>query len=80
MPRYLIEHRHAASECGVVYASFKGFESPLRHRGALASCEAGGHRIWWCVEASDEQDALALVPFYVAQRADATRVGDVQIP
>ena len=43
--------------------------SPLRHRPALASCATGGHRIWWAVEAADDEEALALVPFYVAERA-----------
>ena len=80
MPRYLIEHHHDARECGVVFASFRGFASPLRGRATLASCEAGGHSIWWCVDADDEDAALDLVPFYVAQRATATRVAEVPIP
>jgi hypothetical protein len=78
--RFLIHHRHAAHECGVVFASFRGFESPLRHHATLASCETGGHAIWWCVEAADEADALRLVPFFVAVRATATRVDEVRIP
>ena len=80
MPRYLIEHHHEPGECGVVFASFRGFASPLRGHATLASCEAGGHAIWWCVEAADEAAALALVPFYVAERATAARVAEVQIP
>jgi hypothetical protein len=80
MPRFLIHHRHEPHECGVVFASFRGFTSPLRQRAALASCEHGGHAIWWCVETESEQLALALVPPYVAARATATRVTEVAIP
>jgi hypothetical protein len=80
VPRFLIQHRHEAGECGVAFASFRGFASPLRGRPTLASCAAGGHGIWWSVEAADEEAALALVPFYVARRATATRVAEVVIP
>jgi len=80
MPRYLLHHRHEPSECGVVFASFKGHESPLRHRATLASCRSGGHAIWWTVEAASEAEALRLLPFFVAERATATRVQEVEIP
>ena len=80
MPRFLIHHRHEPHECGVAFASFKGHETPLRHRAALASCASGGHAIWWAVEAATEQDALALLPFFVAERSSAVRVTDVEIP
>ena len=80
MPRFLIHHRHLAHECGIAYSSFRGHESPLRHRGALASCSDGGHGIWWVVEASTEADALALLPFFVAERSTAVEVTEVRIP
>jgi hypothetical protein len=80
MARFLIHHRHEPRECGVVFASFRGQDTPLRRRPALASCSYGGHAIWWAVDAHDEQEALALLPFFVAQRATVTRVGEVQIP
>ena len=80
MPRFLIHHRHEPHECGVAFAAFKGHESALRHRAALASCAFGGHAIWWWVQARGEQEALALLPFFVAQRATATRVREVEIP
>jgi hypothetical protein len=80
MSRYLIHHRHAAHECGVAFASFKGHESSLRHRAALASCASGGHAIWWTVDAATESDALALLPFFIAERATATAVSEVAIP
>src|SRR5689334_13977451 len=68
MARYLLHHRHEPDECGVVFASFKGHDSPLRHRPTLASCRTGGHAIWWTVEAGSEADALRLLPYYVAER------------
>jgi hypothetical protein len=80
MARYLLHHRHEPAECGVVFASFKGHQSPLRHQTALASCRTGGHEIWWTVEADSEGDALRLLPYYVAERTSITRVGEVQIP
>ena len=55
-------------------------KSPLRHRATLASCRSGGHAIWWTVQADSENDALALLPFYVAERTTATRVSEVDIP
>jgi hypothetical protein len=80
MSRYLLEHHHAPRECGVVFASFKGHPSPLRHRATVASCRSGGHAIWWTVEAESEEDALALLPTYVAERTIVARVSEVEIP
>ena len=80
MPRYLLHHRHHPRECGVVFASFSGHESPLRHTKTTASCQFGGHEIWWEVTADSQQAALALLPFYVAARSHAVRVADVDIP
>ena len=80
MPRYLLQHRHDPDECGVVFASFKGGESPLRHQVALASCRSGGHAIWWTVDAGSEEEALRLLPCYVAERTTVARVSEVDIP
>jgi hypothetical protein len=80
MPRYLLQHQHQPRECGPVFASFKGYESPLRHEATLASCRSGGHAIWWTVEAESEAAALRLLPAYVAQRTTAARVNEVEIP
>jgi hypothetical protein len=82
MFRYVLHHRHEPRECGVAFASFKGHESPLRHEVTLASCRSAGHghAIWWMVEAATEEEALRLLPFYVAQRTTATRVSEVEIP
>jgi hypothetical protein len=80
MSRYLLEHRHESCECGVVFASFKGHESSLRHRRTLASCRTGGHAIWWTVDADSEEDARRLLPAYVAARTTVTCVSEVEIP
>ena len=80
MPRYLLHHRHEPLECGAVFASFRGHGSPLRHQSTLASCRSGGHAIWWTVDAATEEDALALLPAYVAERTTATPVNEVPIP
>ncbi len=80
MARYLLHHRHDATECGVVFASFKGHTTPLRHQMTLASCRSGGHEIWWTVDAASEAAALALLPYFVAQRTSVTRVSEVEIP
>jgi hypothetical protein len=80
MPRFLVHHRHEPHQCGIAFAAFKGHDSPLRHRAALASCPTGGHAIWWTLEAASEDDALRQLPFYVAQRSTVTRVAEVEIP
>jgi len=80
MSRYLLEHRHAPEECAVVFASFKGLRSALRHRMTMASCVSGGHAIWWTVDASSVDEALGMLPFYVSERTTATPVSEVSIP
>ena len=80
MPCFLIQHSHDPLECGVAYRAFKGSDSPLRHHRTLASCPFGGHAIWWSVEAGTEEEALELLPFFLAERATATRVEQVDIP
>jgi hypothetical protein len=80
MACYLLHHRHEPQDCGVVFASFRGHRSPLRHQATLGSCRSGGHAIWWTVEAATEEEALQLLPFYVAERTTVARVSDVEIP
>jgi hypothetical protein len=80
MARYLLHHNHEPHECGVVFASFKGHQSPLRHRPTLASCRSGGHAIWWTVETASAEDALGLLPSFVAKRTTVTSVSEVEIP
>ena len=80
MTRYLLHHRHTPDECGVVFASFKGHQSPLRHRATLASCRSGDHEIWWTVDAESEQDARRRLPFFVSPRTTTKHVSEVRIP
>lgn len=80
MSRYLLQHRHEPHECGVVFAAFKGHSSPLRHNPTLGSCRSGGHAIWWTVDADTEEEALELLPYYVAERTTVSRVSEVEIP
>jgi hypothetical protein len=77
---FMLQHRHEPQECGAVFASFKDVESPLRRRTVLASCRSGGHAIWWSVEAASGADALALLPFFVAERTNVSGVYPVEIP
>jgi hypothetical protein len=80
MSRYLLEHRHEPRECAVVFASFKGHASPLRHQPTLASCHSGGHAIWWTVDVDSQEAALGLLPQYVAERTIVSRVSEIEIP
>jgi len=80
MPRYLLEHRHEARECGVVFASFNAFVSPLRDGVVCGSCDFGTHRIWWDVRARDEAEAISWLPPYVAKRTTVIRVQELRIP
>jgi hypothetical protein len=80
MPTYMLSHQHGARECGVVFAAFKGYQSPLRHHTTLASCGSGGHAIWWTVDAASEKDALSQLPDYVAARTAVAQVSEVPIP
>jgi hypothetical protein len=80
MSSFLLHHRHDPDKCGVAFAAFKGHASPLRHAETFSSCAAGGHEIWWVVEADGPDDALELLPHYVAQRSTAVPIRKVQIP
>ena len=80
MKTYLLHHVHEPGECGIVYASFKGYQTPLRRRTTVASCHFGGHAIWWIVRALSEHDALAALPYFVASRTSAILVTGVRIP
>ena len=77
---FVIHHRHEPSECGAVYASFQGFPSPLRRRPVAASCDHGGHDIWWFVEAETAARAMEMVPAFVAARSAVAQVERVLIP
>jgi hypothetical protein len=80
VPTYLLAHSHLPAECGVVFAAWRGFDSPLRHHPTLGSCRQGAHRLWWTVEAPDARAALAQLPPYVAARTHVGEVSEVAIP
>jgi hypothetical protein len=73
-------HHHTAAQCPQMFAAWRGFVSPLRHREALSSCPHGGHRLWWLLEAPDEADALAQLPECVSQQTEVTSVRPFPIP
>ena len=51
MSDFLLQHHHDPSECESAFAAWRSFDSPLRGSSAPSTCLAGGHRIWWLVEA-----------------------------
>jgi hypothetical protein len=80
MPDYLLCHQHAPGECAAAFAAWTGFESPLRHRSVPSTCLAGGHGLWWRVQAADRAAALALLPRYVAERTTPREFREIDIP
>jgi hypothetical protein len=42
--------------------------------------DTGEHLLIWTIEAKDETQALALLPPWLAERAEARLVGEVAIP
>lgn len=80
MPRFRMVHRHAPQECGASLASWQGFASPVRRRPATASCAFGRHQVWWDIEASDAEQALAWLPEFVRVRTDVQQVEDLAVP
>lgn len=80
MRTYLLCHSHEAHECSIAFAAWSGVDSPLRQQPVLASCELGGHGLWWTVEAEDAAGALAQLPGYVAKRTVAIEVKEVLVP
>jgi hypothetical protein len=80
VPMYMLCHRHEPAECGIAFAAWKGFDSPLRHAGVKSSCLGGHHELWWTVEAENDRAALAQLPPFVAERSHAVRVSEVIVP
>jgi hypothetical protein len=85
-PIYVLLHRHAPAECATAFAAWRGFDSPLRHRSTLATCAcevdetSAEHLLWWQVRATTPTEALALLPPWLADRAEARRASEVPIP
>jgi len=80
VPTFLLTHHHTARDCAQVFAAWRGFASPLRHRDALSSCPQGGHQLWWLVEAPDEAAALGQLPERVGRQTEVNRVCLFPIP
>lgn len=80
MQAFILHHRHEPAECGIAFAAWRGFESPLRHQRTVGTCSLGGHELWWLVEAPSSDRALAQLPPWLAARTRAIRIGDVSIP
>jgi hypothetical protein len=80
MRRYRLHHKHAAADCPAVFASWRGFASPLRHGVAKGTCRTGGHELWWDVDADSPAAALDMLPDFVADRTQVTAIDDVPIP
>jgi hypothetical protein len=77
---FLLAHAHSPEECRPAFASWRGFDSPLRRRPAICSCRTGGHELWWLTEAESEDAALAMLPRYVRERCRAVRVSSIDLP
>ena len=75
-----LSHCHAPTECRTAYASWRGFESPLRKQETISSCALGGHRIYWTVEAGNPEEAHAQLPPFLAERTEVNEVTAVAIP
>ena len=80
MPSFLVHHRHAPAECGATFASFRGDDSPHRGKATFTTCLAGGHEIWWLVDAADPQTALSQLPYFVRRRSTAVEIREVRMP
>ena len=80
MPLFLLHHRHAPDECPAAFAAWTGFTSPLRHGSAASTCLAGGHALWWRVQAANADAALALLPGFLARRTVPIEIREIDIP
>jgi hypothetical protein len=80
MARFLLSHRHRPRECRFAFAAWHGFPSPLRRTSTVGTCHAGGHELWWEVEADDAAGALAQLPPYLAERTQVAELREVEIP
>jgi hypothetical protein len=86
----MLVHRHSPAECRVAHAAWRTFDSPLRGQMAQTTCgrhrptqPAPGsgasdvHELWCVARADDDAAALAQLPPYVAERAEAREVTEV---
>jgi hypothetical protein len=80
MGLFLLVHRHPPAHCSSAWASWRGHSSPLHGSGVACSCVHGGHTIWWEVEAAGPDEALALLPDYVARSTQVVPIRRVVTP
>lgn len=80
MATFRLRHRHTARECPAAFAAWRGFRSPLRHHPTAGSCQLGGHELWWDVQAGSAEEALHLLPPFLAERTEVIPLSQVQIP
>ena len=80
MAGFLLHHDHDPAECGIAFAAWRGFASPLRRRATVGTCDRGGHELWWLVDAPSAGAALAQLPPWLAARTRVVEVTDVPIP
>jgi hypothetical protein len=80
MPGFILHHSHEATECGIAFAAWRGFESELRHRHTVGTCSLGGHELWFFVDAPTCDGALAQLPPWLAARTRTIQIGEVSIP
>ncbi len=79
MSTFVLAHVHEQADCQVVYAAWRGYDSPLRGLDTMASCANGDHHMYWTVDAASAHDALQQLPPYLAQRTHASEVRRVAI-
>ena len=60
--------------------AWNGFHSELRRKPAPSTCAYGGHEIWWTVTASDDREALEMLPRFISDRSLTIRITEVDIP
>jgi hypothetical protein len=79
MALFVLHHHHQSHECASAFAAWKASRSPLHDRPATSSCVYGGHDMWWRVEAADADEALALLPEWVAARTAVHAVTEIDV-
>ena len=77
---YLLVNEHSEAECSATFAAWRGFESALRRAVPVSGCTWNDHRIWWRVEAGAAEEALCMLPSFVARRTVAVRVFETPLP
>jgi hypothetical protein len=80
MGRFLLVHKHAPEQCSSAWAAWRGHPSRLHGSDVTCSCVHGGHTIWWDVEAPSAEEALALLPGYVARSTSVVPIRRVVTP